>query len=44
MLLDRSTHYNKSRHHNHLHIQGYNPDLIYNGGVLQTITITPKVR
>jgi RHS repeat-associated protein len=28
MLLNRTTHYNKSRHHNHLHLQGFKPNLI----------------
>jgi RHS repeat-associated protein len=27
-ILNRTSHYNKSRHHNHLHLQGFRPNLI----------------
>ena len=41
MLLNHTRHYSKSRHHNHLHTQGFSPYLIYYGGTLSGPTITP---
>jgi len=39
VLLNHTHHYNKSRHNNHLHSQGYNPNLTYYGGVLPPVYI-----
>lgn len=41
VLLNYTSHYSKSRHHNHLHLQGYAPNIqtVYMGGELENVTI-----
>jgi len=39
--LEYTTHYNKSRHHNHIHVQGYSPNLSIRGAVLLDEIIIP---
>ena len=42
MLLDNTTHYSKSRHNNHLHLQGYSPNIetVYQGSELVPVVVT----
>jgi RHS repeat-associated protein len=46
VLLNHTSHYSKSRHHNHLHLQGYAPNIqtVYMGGELENVTVTAKRR